>query len=149
MKYIGKNGKEFNIECVKNNNFYEVKAIGENFDVMGYANFIFCPTDKKVWLYKIETKERYQGQGVGQAVLDIMECVIVSKRYNKIDGKFFPTNEHARPFYEKNGYTIEKDGYETYVGKVLCAESVIQRVQKNLSNFAVIDEQQKDDGRDA
>lgn len=105
-------------------NFYSYK-IFNNSEEMGFINF----KDTKIygkrcfWLYKIEVNEKYQNQGVGQALLYAMEYTAFLKRVPKIMGKFYPTNQYAKPFYIKNEYFIySEDNWE--LEKVLDFEKV-------------------------
>lgn len=134
MKYLSKNGKEFNVEIIedKHNDFYEVQVVDE--EVMGYATFKININKNYTWLYKIVTNEKYQHMGVGQALLDIIEYISCKKLVRNIEGKFYPNNEYAKPFYEKNNYQIYKDGYDTYVGKRLDRSIVYSDIEPRIQD---------------
>lgn len=107
-------------------NFYTTTAISMQDEKMGFITYKFIPKERLAWLCKIETYENFQHQGVATALISFFEHEVRSKRYYKIEGKYYPTNEFAKPFYKKMGYTIEKDGYEQYVDKYLSQDSTIQ-----------------------
>lgn len=123
-------------------NFYSYKAMDGN-EEMGFINF----KDSKIygkrsfWIYKIEVNEKYQHQGVGQALLNAMEVTALDKRVQFILGKFYPTNQYAKPFYLKNGYTISReDDWE--IEKVLDFDKV-----KNQSKEYLVDDKFKNEDR--
>lgn len=106
----------FNIEEYydENQKFYSYK-INRGDVQMGFINFKETSIygKKCFWLYKIEVNEKYQHQGVGQALLYAMEYTALEKRIPKIMGKFYPSNEFAKPFYIKNDYYIySEDNWE-------------------------------------
>lgn len=107
-------------------NFYTTTAMSMQNEKMGYITYKFIPKERLAWLCKIETYENYQHQGVATALLSFFEHEVRSKRYFRIEGKYYPTNDFAKPFYQKMGYSIEKDGYEQYVDKYLNQDSTIQ-----------------------
>mgnify|MGYP002515756219 CR=1 FL=1 len=106
-------------------NFYTTTAISMQNEKMGYITYKFIPKERLAWLCKIETYENFQHRGVATALLLFFEQQARSKRYFKIEGKYYPTNEFAKPFYQKMGYLVEKDGYEQFVGKYLTRENII------------------------
>lgn len=117
---VNAKNKDFNIDVyVENKNIYRAFAINEQKEQMGYI--IFKAHEKHSWLYRIETYDEFQNQGVGSALLTTMEYILLttSPACYSIEGKFYPLNSHALPFYKKHGYTIEKDCYEHYVTKFL------------------------------
>lgn len=116
---VNSKGTDFNIDVyVEDERFYRAFARNECDEIMGYI--IFKAHEKYSWLYKIETYDEFQNRGVGKALLTTMEYILLSTTncYN-VEGKFYPTNSRALPFYNNNGYTIYKDGYEHYVSKYL------------------------------
>lgn len=129
--------KTFNIVETydENESFYSYKAMIGN-EEMGFINF----KDSKIygkrsfWIYKIEVNEKYQHQGVGQALLNAMELTALNKRVSTICGKFYPTNQYAKHFYLKNGYTISReDDWE--IEKILDFDKV-----KNQSKNYLVDD---------
>ena len=75
------------------------------------------PYSRNLWLTKIFVNESERFKGVGQKLIDALEYFAKSRHIDNIEGKFYPDNLYAKDFYEKNGYEIWKDGYETYVSK--------------------------------
>lgn len=117
MKYIAQTGKEFDIKVAyySSNDYYKIEVI-ENGVQKGYLTFSI--KRGQAWIYKIATKPEFSRQGVGKALIDTFEFILSGKRISSVEGKFYPDNEYAKPFYEKNGYQIYKDDYETYVGNI-------------------------------
>ena len=72
---------------------------------------------RQIFLSNIEVVPEFRYAGIGQFLLNILEQDALISRFDSIEGKYFPSNEYARTFYDKNGYEIYKDGYETYVCK--------------------------------
>lgn len=130
--FVAKNEKFTNIYLKKsydeNNNFYTATALSMQNEEMGYITYKFIPKERLAWLNKIETYEGFQHQGVATALLSFFEHEVRSKRYSRIEGKYYPTNNFAKPFYQKMGYHIEQDGYEQFVYKYLGQENSIPLV---------------------
>ena len=121
-------------------NFYSYKAMHGEVE-MGYINFKDTSIYGKrcFWLYKIDVNENFQHQGVGQALLYAMEYTAIVKRVFKIMGKFYPTNEYAKPFYIKNGYEIyPEDNWE--LEKLLDFNKVKSESENYLINEKVANE---------
>ncbi|MGN0798080.1 MAG: GNAT family N-acetyltransferase [Christensenellales bacterium] len=106
-------------------NMYLAVAKTEQNEKMGYINFSFNPRKHQTWLWKIETYEPYQHQGVATALLSFMESESISNRNFCIEGKFHPSNDYARPFYEKFGYDIDYEDYSEFIWKSLCKQDTI------------------------
>lgn len=141
MKYISaKQNKEIEIQLINvdNNNEYEARAISDNGDIMGTLHFSVKRKDRSIWLRKISTAPEYQNQGVGQALLDTLEYFTILNRLCHIEGKFFPDNEFAKPFYLKNNYDIYKEDYETFVGKYISHDSIAEETKNRFVDFAVL-----------
>ena len=69
-----------------------------------------------------------------------MEYTTLDTRKTSIDGKFYPDNEFAKPFYEHRGFDITKDGYETYVGKYLNDKQkkrITDEIAPRISDYSV------------
>jgi len=93
-------------------------VIESNKDEIGYVTFkIKTATHRIAWLQKIAVHEKYQSQKFGDMLIKLMEEYLIKHRCDEIEGKFFPTNHHARPFYKKHSYKIIKEDYETYIYK--------------------------------
>ena len=109
MKYVIKHIDNYEqIECIHNGN------------CIGYINYIFV--DRNVWLNKIKVDREYRGKGIGKTLLKLFENEAYDMRRSVIEGKFYPEDEDGmvvKRFYESNGYSIRKEGYETELFKVL------------------------------
>lgn len=70
-----------------------------------------------LWLSNISIEPEFQSQGLGQFLFDLMYNDAVLARVWQIEGKYYPSNDKAKPFYDKNNVEIYKDGYETYIYK--------------------------------
>lgn len=139
MKYISKKQKKY-LEIQLNhleNNEYEILALADNDTVMGMATFAIKPKERKVWLRKIETLPQFQDKGVGQALIDVLEYFTATNGLRHIEGKFYPDNDYAKPFYLKNDYDIYKEDYETYVGKFLNPQKVLFANKDRILGFEV------------
>ncbi len=114
------NNKTFNIlfSCDEKD-FYKVKVFDLQNNEIGGISFKLKINDRLTWLYKIEVCQDYQNNGIGKILLEFLEFVSLQRRIYFVEGKFFPKNQNAKFFYLKNGYNIEKDGYETFVYKSL------------------------------
>lgn len=138
----GKKGP-INIELkyFEDDKFYRADAISEDGQIMGYITFKqHYENPRTMWLQKVETYPGFQDRGVGDALLSVMEYTALQTRKTSIDGKFYPDNEHAKPFYEHRGYDITKDGYETYVGKYLSDKQkkrITDEIAPRISDYSV------------
>lgn len=138
----GKKGP-INIELkyFEDDRYYRAEAISESGQVMGYVTFKqHTDNPRTMWLQKIETHKEFQGLGVGDALLSVMEYTTLQSRKTSIDGKFYPDNEFAKPFYEHRGYDITKDGYETYVGKYLNDKQkkrITEEIAPTISGYSI------------
>ena len=90
-----------------------------DYEMIGSIDFKVYPEKQKVWIYKIEVKEKYQSRGYGEELLKLFEDYCRKHRIFYVEGKFYPENDHARPFYIKHGYEIYKEYYSTYIYKDL------------------------------
>ncbi len=101
--------------------YNDIKLIdSNNKETIGYVNFKFNYSPiRSAWLNKIEVTPKYQSMGFGKVLLKLFERYCMESRIFYIEGKFFPENDHAKPFYLKNGYKIEKEYYETLITKTL------------------------------
>ncbi len=90
-------------------------------ELIGLINFKFSREhgDKVAWIYVIEVKEKFQSKKFGDILINLFEDYCKKERIKRVEGKFYPTNMNARPFYLKHGYEIYKEDYETYILKVL------------------------------
>lgn len=133
------NGQNFDckIDYYENDDFYKIEVLNENKDVMGYATFKIKNSSfsKSIWLYKIETYNRYTHKGVGTAVNNILEYFAYKNKVLFIEGKFYPENKFAKPFYEKYGYKIEKDYYDTLVYKTLNYQWIEKEIAPKIKEY--------------
>lgn len=109
------------LEIEQTSNFHLANAMSNAEEILGYISFyvIIENNRKRIWLNKIATGKEHQNKGVGSKLLEFMECFARQKRAYYVEGRYFPENSSAKSFYENRGYSIEKDGYETFVCKNL------------------------------
>ncbi len=129
------NDKQFNSKMIyhKNDDYYVIKILNKN-GTMGYLTFKIKHESYAniIWLNKIETYKKFAHQGVGTALIQLLEYFAYKNNINYIEGKFYPDNEYAKPFYEKYGYKIEKEYYETFVSKRLEFDKIKKEIEPNL-----------------
>lgn len=130
--------REFEAKILYNeyDNTYLIKIL-DGSNVMGYASFKVKRRQYQdsIWLYKIETNPNYAHMGVGTATICLLEYFALNKRVQVIEGKYFPKNEFAKPFYEKYGYSIEKDGYETFIFKYLDYKKIKENIEPKIIQY--------------
>lgn len=146
MQYLSqKQNKPININLVNVDgmNEYRISAIADNGDEMGFAVFSVKKQDRKVWLRKISTKPEYQNLGVAKAMIDVLEYFTVQHRLCMIEGKFYPDNEYAKPFYQKNNYDIYKEDYDTFVSKYIGHDSISDETKQRIVNYEELPPQEE------
>ena len=130
---VRKDSRNYNIDCVNSAN----ERLG---------SISFCINEDKTWIYKIKINEEYLHQGVGTALLSIMEYISMLKRVTIVEAKYFPENKFARPFYEKNGYFVPNktkdwacydDTWTMY--KLLDYSKVRDKIEKNILKFMSVE----------
>ena len=124
------------------NKFYTINAYSPRGEVACYATIKPQYSPRQMWLNKIETKQGFQHKGYATAVLKVVEYLTHNLRYNWIEGKYYPENEHAKPFYDKHGYTIYKDDYETFVTKTLDYDEIKQDIEPNITGYRIEPQQE-------
>ena len=128
---------------------FEIKCDNGEGQEMGYVNFAINKEygSRQLWLYKIKTYDEFQHQGVGSALITALEFFAYMRNISVVDGKFYPDNEFAAPFYEKYGYSIYHEDYFTGVGKRIDFEKFEQETLPNIntSQFEILDGTQSDD----
>ena len=147
MEYKVNKDKQINLKFLYNSqdNYYKILALNNENQEMGYLTFkIKTGFSRKIWLNKIETKPEFQNQKVGTALIGCMEYFASQCNIDFIEGKFYPTNDYAKPFYIKRGYEIYKDEYEWYVDKTLNLQKVREELKDKIVDFKV-DEIESDD----
>ena len=140
MKYKVSEEKQIDIKFLyySQDDFYKILAINENNQEMGYLTFkIKNGFSRKLWLNKIETKQEFQNQKVGTALIGCLEYFAGVCNIDFIEGKFYPTNDYAKPFYLKHGYEIYKDEYEWFVDKTLNLENTKVELKDKVIDFEV------------
>ncbi len=109
------------LEIEDKNGFYLANAMNDIEEIVGYVAFYVISENNRnrIWLNKIATNKEHQNKGIGSKLLEFLECFARQKRAYFIEGRYFPENKSAKSFYENRGYSIEKDGYDTFVFKYL------------------------------
>ena len=64
------------------------------------------PPKKTAFIYNIEIVEPLRGQGMGRAVLALLEDLLRPEGYTKIGLHVFSSNPVARHLYESVGYAV-------------------------------------------
>ena len=117
--------------------FYEVEIVADNNERMGKINFKIGKKENsnETWIYNISTEQKYQHIGVGKTLLKICEYMTSRKGIKVIRGRFLPSNEYAKPLYEKNGYEITKYKDEAF----FCKKISIKKTQESVSKILLDD----------
>lgn len=131
--------EEFEVKVLydKADDFYTINALNTKGEVVCTATAKPQRSLSQMWLYKISTVEGYQHKGYATAVIKTLEYLTSYIRYSWIEGKFYPDNQYAKPFYDKHGYTIYKDDYETFVTKTIDYDDIKQNIEPNISDFKI------------
>ena len=142
QKNINEQNKIFNLEFHANEqeNLYKIICLSKENEEMGFVSFSI--KENLVWILKLETNPKFARLGVASAIVDIMEYFAVNNGITRIEGKFYPDNQFARPFYEKNGFFVPNatkswDDYdETWtLFKNLDKQQVDDKVSSNIKVF--------------
>ena len=133
---------EHNLIIEKQNDFYVVKCVDKDNEELGFINFEI--KNNKVWIYKIETNPNFFHQGIGTALLNTMEYIAMLNNISRVEGKYYPTNEYTKPFYEKYGYYIpnQKKSWDDYdetwtMSKDLDFDKIKSYIEDNLIKSSV------------
>ena len=116
---VGKDDLTFRARAVKKNKLFPynkpeqtdqyymcaMEAKSPSGESLGNA-FFDVYEGQRVYISSIFTKEEYRGLGIGSKMLGVIEFVATSFGAQYIDGRFHATTEHAKEFYEKNGFEI-------------------------------------------
>ena len=65
----------------------------------------------------------------------MLEYFALQNRAQVVEGKFYPENEFAKPFYNKYGYSIDKEDYETYIYKTLDYKRIKENIEPNITKY--------------
>lgn len=103
-KDINNDRKNFDLQIMQDKDFFQINCISPDNEIMGFITF--KKNINNLWILKLETNEKFFHQGVASALIDITEYIATINYLTRIEGKFMPDNEFARPFYEKNGYFV-------------------------------------------
>lgn len=107
--------------------YYRIVILNlEKNEKVGEVQFEFFSSPyKHVYLHNImvHNKKDFK-KGYAFFANRFLHEICASKLFDQIEGKFYPkepaTLEEVKGFYERNNYSIEKDGYQTMVfGRVL------------------------------
>ena len=132
---------EFNLQVIyyASDNYYEIKAFNGLKQEVARITFKTNNKNRHIWLNKISTDEKYQHKGYGTALIYAFEYVAKVLKFDQIEGKYYPENQYAKPFYDKHEYAIYKDGYETFITKSLDYEEIKQKIEPFISGFGIIE----------
>lgn len=113
----------FNMKMVyhEKEDYYTISCFDKNGVHASEASFMISKANRSqsIWIYKIATFDKFQHKGLGKVMLDTIEMFAKDRKINVIEGKFYPDNEYAEPFYIKNGYSIERDYSTSEIYKYL------------------------------
>jgi len=142
MKYQTNHCEKLNIIIEKVDfNCICLHALDDSGKEVGYLRFLLINEgSRSAWLNLIEVPDECQHRGIGGSLITIFEYICVKMRSYNIEGRYYPKNNYAKPFYDKYGYDIFYEGYEQYISKRLEPDKVIEKFMKNLIN---IDDKEK------
>ena len=108
-----KNKFEHTLNIIKEPDYYSVTCL-KNGKEIGFINFSI--KKQRTWIHKIKTDNDYLHQGVGTALLYMMEYISMQNRVRTVEGKYLPENKFAKLFYEKYDYRIpnQTKGWDNY-----------------------------------
>lgn len=104
------------------------------------SGFITYSIGKGFWknrqmnLYKIEVDEKFRGHGLATYALSFLTEVAANFRIDTIDGNYYPSNSDAQIVYDKNGFKIEKEYYDTRIVKNFY-ENDVENIVHNTNNI--------------
>ena len=117
-----KNGEQVQLVCKETDDDgrYKIEAFNSLGENVAYTTFRL-KGGKVCYLSKIEiTNIAYSHQCLGTKMLKYMECFAREQYCRVVDGRFYPFGDlgcYTRAFYIKNGYTIDRDGYDIVIYK--------------------------------
>lgn len=133
MDVKGKDGRNYKITYWIDDCFHIMKMYTP--DNKDCASLRFNIKGNKAWLYYIEVKDEYQGLGLGQKLFSVFEYFIAKHNVESFEGKYYPLNDKAKPFYLKNGCEIWKDGYDTIVSKNFDKKETIDKYESEFKEI--------------
>jgi len=120
-KIIAKNGEELDVEIKEDAPHTYLYVYNKEEKII--ASACYKKTYPIAFFYRIEIMDNnYSHLGIATKMMKIIERDCLKRNCSSIEGKYYPFGdlwEHARAFYKKNGYSIYKEDYETYVFKDL------------------------------
>jgi len=117
-------------ECDENSFIFYAKDIETN-KRLGFVSFRIDDKNRNhVWMQKIEVYKKYQGKGIGQALLTAFEYNCVKNNVDTVEGKYYPTNQAAVNMYKKNRYEISQETYGKEIFKYLSKSTVMRKYRE-------------------
>ena len=70
-------------------------------------------------VFDISVYDEYRNMKIGSTLLKLFENFCIQHFVKSVEGKYYPETEDkvVRKFYENNGYSIDKEYYETFISK--------------------------------
>ena len=121
-------------------NFNEIICM-DNSKIVGFL--IYRIHNSTAWLNKIKVEKDYRCCGIGKTLLNLFENDCINSYRKYIEGKFYPEDEDGyivKNFYEHNGYSVEKDGYETMIFKNLNNTPLHNTDDINIMDNLILDD---------
>ena len=141
MKYITTyKGKKYvyNITLTHytDDDYYSLNAWSKDNKEMGFLTYKIMSDG--IWVLKLETYEEYQNKGVASALMDLLEYECKKNCKDVIEGKFYPSNQFAKPFYENRGYLIEHETYGQTIFKYI-PKNETEATKQKISEYKIIE----------
>lgn len=147
VKLTDKNERTFRIVAEQTDKFYKLTH-QINGEIVGFLSFGI--KDKYAWLYKIETDEAYQHQGIGTALIYTMEYLLMLEGVKRVEAKYYPDNKFAKPFYLKNDYFIpnQTGRWEDYdedwtMSKNLDFSNIRSKIAPNVRPIRIVENERE------
>ena len=112
------------IETKIERNHYVAIAYDLEKNELGFAEFNKLEEDE-MWLYQIKTYP--ENRGIGSTLLDFVEFWAAKFDCNHVTGKYGPTSDYTKEFYDKNCYEIIEREYYQRLEKWIEKESSITK----------------------
>ena len=131
---------DLHLEYFDDDDFFCLSLFNDEYEELGYLTFkAKSKPYRHIYINKIKNKSSQQRKGIGSALIQALEFIAYVKNIPQIEGKFYPENEYAKPFYEKHGYKIQKEYYEVEILKQLDFEKIKAEIEPKISNFSFPD----------